>query len=130
MIVSTGMSTISEIQRTYDALVSTGVPFGFTNCISEYPPQYSDVNLGVIKRMKEFLLQQHGIIARRYVAHHSCWHNLLVGEPFVICFINYHGAVFLIVAHWHSVDVKTAEHPSLYLVIKGLWYLWHSLFGF
>lgn len=53
MIVSTGMSTMSEISRTYDALVETGVEFAFTNCLSEYPPRYEDVNLNVIKKMKE-----------------------------------------------------------------------------
>ncbi len=53
MIVSTGMCTMEEITRTYDALAESGVPFAFTNCLSEYPPKYEDVNLGVIARMKE-----------------------------------------------------------------------------
>lgn len=53
MIVSTGMSTFDEIKRTYDALVETGISFAFTNCLSEYPPKYEDVNLHVIGRMKE-----------------------------------------------------------------------------
>jgi N-acetylneuraminate synthase len=53
MIISTGMSTLDEIQRTYDALVPMGVPIAFTNCLSEYPPKYEDVNLNVIKKMKE-----------------------------------------------------------------------------
>ena len=44
---------MSEISRTYDALVETGVEFAFTNCLSEYPPRYEDVNLNVIKKMKE-----------------------------------------------------------------------------
>lgn len=52
MIVSTGMSTLEEIQRTYDALCSTGVSIAFTNCLSEYPPKYEDVNLRVIEEMK------------------------------------------------------------------------------
>jgi N-acetylneuraminate synthase len=47
------MSTLDEIQRTYDALVPMGVPIAFTNCLSEYPPKYEDVNLNVIKKMKE-----------------------------------------------------------------------------
>ena len=53
MIVSTGMSTMEEIGRTYNALVEAGAEFAFTNCLSEYPPKYEDVNLGVIARMKE-----------------------------------------------------------------------------
>lgn len=55
MIISTGMSTISEIKRTYLALNDISVPLAFTNCLSEYPPKYEDVNLGVINVMqKEF----------------------------------------------------------------------------
>lgn len=53
MIVSTGMCTLDEIRRTYDALTEEGAEFAFTNCLSEYPPKYEDVNLGVIARMKE-----------------------------------------------------------------------------
>lgn len=53
MIISTGMSTMEEIARTYHALEETGVPFAFTNCLSEYPPKYEDVNLNVIGKMKE-----------------------------------------------------------------------------
>ena len=53
MIVSTGMATMDEIKRTYDMLVASGIEFALTNCLSEYPPRYEDVNLGVIKEMKE-----------------------------------------------------------------------------
>lgn len=53
MIISTGMSTLDEIQRTYDALILIGTPIAFTNCLSEYPPKYEDVNLNVIGKMKE-----------------------------------------------------------------------------
>lgn len=53
MIISTGMSTMKEIRRTYNALVPTGVPLAFTNCLSEYPPKYDDVNLNVIGKMKK-----------------------------------------------------------------------------
>lgn len=51
MIVSTGMATFEEIDRTYGALVATGVPLALMNCVSEYPPAYEDMNLGVIGRM-------------------------------------------------------------------------------
>jgi len=52
MIVSTGMCTLEEIDRTYQTLVSTGVPFALMNCVSEYPPVYEDVNLRVIETMQ------------------------------------------------------------------------------
>lgn len=38
MIVSTGMSTFDEIDRTYQALVKRDTPLILMNCVSEYPP--------------------------------------------------------------------------------------------
>ena len=52
MIISTGMSVIDEITRTYD-LVSKEVPLVLMNCISEYPVNYEDMNLNVISKMIE-----------------------------------------------------------------------------
>ena len=51
MILSTGMCTLSEIIETYSAMKSLGAAFGFTNCVSEYPPRYEDMNIGFIKTM-------------------------------------------------------------------------------
>jgi N-acetylneuraminate synthase len=51
MIVSTGMCTFEEIDRTYYSLIKTGIPLAFTNCVSEYPPVYEDINLGVLPLM-------------------------------------------------------------------------------
>ena len=53
MIISTGMCTLEEVDRTYNALKNTGISLAFTNCLSEYPPIYEDINLGVIKQMKK-----------------------------------------------------------------------------
>ncbi len=51
MIVSTGMATIDEIKRTYDALIFRDTPLAMLSCVSEYPPVYEDVNLRVITEM-------------------------------------------------------------------------------
>ena len=53
MIISTGMCSWEEIQRTYDAIIPLGTPVAFTNCLSEYPPVYEDMNLKVIGEMKQ-----------------------------------------------------------------------------
>ena len=52
MIVSTGMSTFEEIDRTYDLLNSKNIEFALMNCTSEYPPIYEDINLKVITEMQ------------------------------------------------------------------------------
>jgi N,N'-diacetyllegionaminate synthase len=51
MIVSTGMCTFEEIDRTYNALRSRGAQLALLDCVSEYPPAYEDLNLGVITAM-------------------------------------------------------------------------------
>ena len=53
MIISTGMSTFEEIDRTYNAMQATTAPLALMNCVSEYPPAYEDLNLGVIETMIE-----------------------------------------------------------------------------
>lgn len=52
MIVSTGMCTLEEIEETYHALTEAGVQLALLNCVSEYPPVYEDINLGVIKTLQ------------------------------------------------------------------------------
>ena len=53
MLLSTGMATLEEIDATVEALRATNVAFGLMNCVSEYPPVYEDVNLGVIGVLRE-----------------------------------------------------------------------------
>jgi N,N'-diacetyllegionaminate synthase len=53
MIISTGMSTFEEIDRTYNEMQATAAPLALMKCVSEYPPAYEDLNLGVIETMIE-----------------------------------------------------------------------------
>ena len=53
MLVSTGMSTLDEIDETVQALTSEHANLALLNCVSEYPPVYEDINLGVIKTLQE-----------------------------------------------------------------------------
>jgi len=53
MILSTGMSTDSEIEHTVKTLWSINEDIILMNCTSEYPPIYSDINLGNIRKMKK-----------------------------------------------------------------------------
>ena len=48
MILSTGMSTIDEIEMVYKNLNQNFNQLCFLNCVSEYPPAYEDINLKVI----------------------------------------------------------------------------------
>jgi len=53
MLISTGMSTFEEIDETYQLLIHFEQPFCLLNCVSEYPPEYDDLNLRVISQMIE-----------------------------------------------------------------------------
>ena len=53
LILSTGMSTVKEIDFIYKFLIKKRFyKFAFMNCTSEYPPVLKDINLGFIKKMK------------------------------------------------------------------------------
>jgi len=56
MIFSTGMLTRSEFEDTFirvaDLMDEQHTSFAVLNCISEYPPQYADVNLNFLSYMK------------------------------------------------------------------------------
>ena len=45
------MSTYEEIKRTYDLISEFGIDFALTNCTSEYPARYEDINLKVLDKM-------------------------------------------------------------------------------
>lgn len=53
MILSTGMCTFDEIRETYHAMKEWGADFCLTNCVSEYPPVYEDLNIGFIKTLMD-----------------------------------------------------------------------------
>lgn len=50
MIVSTGMSSLEEIDDAVTVLKEEGVDFALTHCLSEYPASYENMNLGLIKK--------------------------------------------------------------------------------
>lgn len=53
IIVSTGMSTIEEIDDAVAVLKEEKAPFMLTHCLSEYPASYANMNLGLIKKYRE-----------------------------------------------------------------------------
>ena len=52
MIISTGMSTPEEIDRTVGAVRSEGASFALMHCTSTYPTPYEHVQLGCIGRLQ------------------------------------------------------------------------------
>jgi len=54
MIVSTGMSTMEEIERTVRFLEDMGAEFMLMHCNSTYPTPTRDVNLRFIQTLKQF----------------------------------------------------------------------------
>ena len=56
MIISTGMSNFKEINRTYKLFKNKKNLLCLMNCTSEYPPDYKDLNLNVIGKMKKLFI--------------------------------------------------------------------------
>lgn len=53
LILSTGMSQITEIDFTYRFLKKRGANFALMHCVSTYPTAFKDVNLKMINLLKE-----------------------------------------------------------------------------
>ena len=53
MIISTGMSRLSEVRETVNLVKRIGTPFVLTHCVSAYPAPYEIVNLGMITKYKK-----------------------------------------------------------------------------
>ena len=53
MIISTGMTTLEEIEETLKAVRAVNKDIMIMNCTSEYPPDYSHINVGLIKKMQD-----------------------------------------------------------------------------
>ena len=53
MIVSTGMSFVSEIEQVAKFLEKEGAEYMFLHCNSTYPAPYYDINLAFLARLKE-----------------------------------------------------------------------------
>lgn len=54
LLVSTGMSMMSEIEATVEFLKGKGAEFALLHCVSAYPALYREVNLRVMDRLAEF----------------------------------------------------------------------------
>jgi len=52
LILSTGMSTEPEIQKTHDFLKETGIPFALLHCNSTYPAPFRNLNLRYIQELQ------------------------------------------------------------------------------
>ncbi|MFX0537502.1 N-acetylneuraminate synthase family protein [Ornithinimicrobium sp. Y1847] len=53
LVVSTGMSTETEIRESVEVIRATGAPFALLHCQSTYPAPFKDVNLRYLQRLAE-----------------------------------------------------------------------------
>jgi sialic acid synthase SpsE/sugar phosphate isomerase/epimerase len=54
MILSTGMSTLHEIERTVEHVRGLGASFALLHCVSAYPAPFESLNLRFLETLKEF----------------------------------------------------------------------------
>ena len=53
MIISTGMTNIDEIEETLDIVRKINKNIIIMNCTSEYPPNYTDINVNLIPKLRD-----------------------------------------------------------------------------
>lgn len=53
LVVSTGMSTETEIRESVDVLRTSGTPYALLHCQSTYPAPFKDINLRYLTRLAE-----------------------------------------------------------------------------
>ncbi|MAE84610.1 MAG: hypothetical protein CMB80_17860 [Flammeovirgaceae bacterium] len=83
ILVSTGMSTIAEIEKTRDVLVSSGKNFALLYCVAEYPTPLSSVSLdrmlsirSTVPSKNNFGLSDHSLgtsVAKVAIANGATW---------------------------------------------------------
>lgn len=54
VILSTGMATLPEIERTVEFLKKQNVSFALLHCVSAYPAPFESLNLRFIEKLKQF----------------------------------------------------------------------------
>ena len=53
MMISTGMTSISEISKVVEIVQSNNCPFSLLHCVSSYPAKHSDANLSTISYLQK-----------------------------------------------------------------------------
>ena len=53
VLFSTGMCSWKELLNNVKYISTTGLDFALMNCLSEYPPNYKDMNLNIITKMTD-----------------------------------------------------------------------------
>lgn len=86
IIISTGMSTIDEINSTVSILKNLTSNFILLHCNSTYPTPFKDINLKFVKRLKK--LSPNGIVG--YSGHERGWHIPIAGITIGIKVIEKH----------------------------------------
>lgn len=113
MIVSTGMSTFAEIKETVNLLKRKKVKFALLHCTSTYPTAYEDVNLGVIKKLKEKFSVPVGLSD-----HSTGIYIAYAAAALGACIIEKH---FTVSRNWPGPDQKASIEPhELAELVKGV----------
>ena len=86
VFLSTGMSSVSEIDKAVEIIHSYGNPFVLSHCVSSYPTKIYDMNLKVI----EFLKYRYADSILGYSGHNLGWVESLAVIPFGVSVIEQH----------------------------------------
>ncbi|MCP3924045.1 MAG: hypothetical protein GY714_15815 [Desulfobacterales bacterium] len=112
-IVSTGMSSFSEVEATVEFLKKRNTEFGIMQCTSRYPTPPSDVHLGVISRY----IDDFGIPVG-FSDHSPVNYTVFAAIPLGVCMIEKH---FTISREWPGPDQQSSLEPHEFAdLVKGI----------
>jgi len=113
MIISTGMSTLKEIQETVNFIKRFNNNFIILHCTSSYPTKYEDINLKVIESLREKLKVPIGL------SDHSIGiYTALAAIALGVCVVEKH---FTISRKWPGPDQGASIEPKeLKELVQGI----------
>ena len=113
MIISTGMSTLEEIEESVNFIKEINNEIIILHCTSTYPTEYEDVNLRVIEILREKFKIPVGL------SDHSIGiYTALAAVVLSVCAIEKH---FTINRNWPGPDQKVSITPrELKELVKGV----------
>lgn len=115
MIVSTGMSTVEEVDDAVAVLKEEKVPFILTHCLSEYPATYQHMNLGLIKVYSD----RYGCLVG-WSDHATDWNGVLAAVTLGARVIEKHMTIRSLHGPDDLVSLDPAQFKEMVTAVRGI----------
>lgn len=120
IILSTGMSNISEIWKSVNVIEKYSIPFILMHCVSKYPTPYDEVNLKRITRLQNTFWVPVGL-SDHSVGIYTCLGAVALGAVV----LEKH---FTVSHYWEGPDISSSIEPQeLKELVNGSKAIWKAM---